>query len=136
MPSTHKQQKKKTNPTATNLPAPFWRCEKNPVAASRNRVLARNRRPATRLSDTGSGRKPDFCWQLASHLPHEAKVEQIFSLGGRVSDPNINPDYLATLVFVGSNYKVYMPPKKDIYQRYLCKFTKGGKLLEAELGLA
>ena len=55
---------------------------------------------------------------------------------GRVSDPNINPDYLATLVFVGSNYKVYMPPKKDIYQRYLRKFTKGGKLLEAELGLA
>ena len=99
-------------------------------------MLARNRRPATRLSDTGSGRKPDFCWQLASHLPHEAKVEQIFSLGGRVSDPNINPDYLATLVFVGSIYKVYMPPKKDIYQRYLRKFTKGGKLLEAELGLA
>ena len=33
-------------------------------------------------------------------------------------------------------YKVYLPPKKDIYQRYLRKFTKGGKLLEAELGLA
>ena len=25
---------------------------------------------------------------------------------------------------------------KDIYQRYLHKFTKGGQLLEAELGLA
>ena len=69
-------------------------------------------------------------------MPHEAKVEQIFSLGGHVSDPNINPDYLATLVFVDSNYKVYMPPKEDIYQRYIGKFTKGGKLFEAELGLA
>jgi hypothetical protein len=74
--------------------------------------------------------------QTASHLPHEGKVEQIFSLGGRVSDPNMNPAYLATLVFIGSNRKVYMPSKKDIFQRYLRKFSKGGKLLEAELGLA
>eukprot|EP00966_Prymnesium_polylepis_P152018 3511566-Prymnesium_polylepis.1 len=50
----------------TSAPAPFWRCEKKPVAASRNRVLARNRRPATRLSDNASGRKPDFRWQLAN----------------------------------------------------------------------
>ena len=74
--------------------------------------------------------------QTASHVPHEAKVEQIFSLGGRLSDPNMNPAYLATLVFIGSNYKVYMPAKNDIWQRYLRKFSKGGKLLEAELGLA
>ena len=47
----------------------------------------------------------------------------------------MNPAYLATLVFVGSNWKVYMPPKKDIYQRYLRNFTKQGKLLEADLGL-
>ena len=53
-----------------------------------------------------------------------------------LSDPNINPAYLATLVFIGSNYKVYMPAKNDIWQRYLRKFSKGGKLLEAELGLA
>jgi hypothetical protein len=73
--------------------------------------------------------------QTASHLPHEGNVEQVFSLGGRLSDPRMNPAYLATLVFVGSNWKVYMPPKKDIYQRYLRKFTKQGKLLEADLGL-
>ena len=53
-----------------------------------------------------------------------------------LSDPNMNPAYLATLVFIGSNYKVYMPAKNDIWQRYLRKFSKGGKLLEAELGLA
>ena len=62
-------------------------------------------------------------------------MEQIFSLGGRLSDPRMNPAYLATLVFVGSNWKVYMPPKEGIYQRYLRKFTKQGKLLEADLGL-
>ena len=47
----------------------------------------------------------------------------------------MNPAYLATLVFIGSNYKVYMPPTKDIWQRYLRKFTKYGKLLENEVGL-
>ena len=73
--------------------------------------------------------------QTASHLPHEGNVEQIFSLGGRLSDPNMNPAYLATLVFIGSNLKVYMPPMKDIFQRYLCKFSKNGKLLEQDLGL-
>ena len=51
--------------------------------------------------------------QTASHLPHEGNVEQIFSLGGRLSDPNMDPSYLATLVFVGSNEKVYMPPQID-----------------------
>ena len=51
----------------------------------------------------------------------------------RIHEPTV---YLATLVFIGSNRKVYMPSKKDIFQRYLRKFTKGGKLLEADLGLA
>ena len=69
----------------------------------------------------------------ASHSPHEGNVEQIFSLGGRLSDPNMNPSYLATLVFIGSNMKIYMPPKNEIYQRYLRKFSKNGKLLEADL---
>ena len=51
---------------------------------------------------------------------------------GHPSDPH---RYLATLTFVGNNEKVYMPPKKDIWQRYLCKFTKQGKLLESDVGL-
>ena len=42
----------------------------------------------------------------------------------------MDPAYLSTLVFVGSNEKVFMPSKEDIFQRY----TR--KLLEAELGLA
>lgn len=44
----------------------------------------------------------------------------------------MNPSYLATLVFMGANQKVYMPPVKDVWQRYLGKFTKQGKLLEAD----
>ena len=28
--------------------------------------------------------------QTASHLPHEANVEQVFSRAGRLSDPNMN----------------------------------------------
>ena len=33
--------------------------------------------------------------------------------------------------------KVYMPPTKDIFQRYLRKFSKAGKLLDADgLGFA
>ena len=28
--------------------------------------------------------------------------------------------------------KVYMPPTKDIFQRYLRKFSKAGKLLDAD----
>jgi hypothetical protein len=62
---------------------------------------------------------------------------RLFSLGGRLSDPNMDPAYLATLVFMGANRKVYMPPVKDIWQRYLRKFSKQGKLLEADgLGMA
>ena len=75
--------------------------------------------------------------QTASHLPHEGNVEQIFSLGGRLSDPNMNPAYLATLVFMGANQKVFMPPVKEVWQRYLRKFTKQGKLLDADgLGMS
>ena len=33
---------------------------------------------------------------------------------------------------MGANQKVYMPPVKDVWQRYLRKFTKQGKLLEAD----
>ena len=30
--------------------------------------------------------------QMATHLAHEANVEQVFSRAGLLSDPNINPD--------------------------------------------
>ena len=49
----------------------------------------------------------------------------------RCIEPGI-PQGLAMLVFIGSNEKVCMPPTKDIFQRYLRKFSKAGKLLGAE----
>jgi hypothetical protein len=36
-------------------------------------------------------------------------VEQIFSRAGGLTDPNIDQDYLATLVVVGCNKKAFKP---------------------------
>ena len=41
--------------------------------------------------------------QTASHLPHEANVEQAFSRAGRLADPNLDPNYLGKMVMVGMN---------------------------------
>ena len=60
--------------------------------------------------------------QTASHLPHEANVEQVFSRAGRMSDPNLDPGYLGTLVMVGMNKKNYSPPLSAIKERYYSKF--------------
>ena len=38
--------------------------------------------------------------QTACHLPHEANVEQVFSRAGNLSDPNMDPEFLAHLVMV------------------------------------
>jgi hypothetical protein len=35
--------------------------------------------------------------QYPSHPPHEARVEQLFSRSGNISDPNMDPEFLATL---------------------------------------
>ena len=56
--------------------------------------------------------------QTASHLPHEANVEQVFSRAGRISDPNMDPAYLGTLVMVGMNKKNYSPPLNAIKELY------------------
>ena len=72
------------------------------------------------------------------HMHTHTHMHMHTHMAGRLSDPNINPAYLATLVFVGSNLKHFMPAVKDIWQRYLRKFTKNGKaceLLENDLGL-
>ena len=47
----------------------------------------------------------------------------------------MNPGYLATLVFVGSNEKMFTPAAADDFQRYLRKFSKNGKLIEVDLGM-
>ena len=68
-------------------------------------------------------------------MPHEANVEQVFSRAGRISDPNMNPAYLGTLVMVGMNKKNYSPPLNAIKELYYSKFRgKGHKMEEPESG--
>ena len=49
----------------------------------------------------------------ASHLPHEANVEQYFSRAGAISDPNMDPEYLGKLVTVGVNKSRFKPPVRQ-----------------------
>ena len=58
--------------------------------------------------------------------------------GGLVSGKEDFGFWLLFFVIIGGNMKVYMPPTKDmIFQRYLRKFSKNGKLLDTDgLGFA
>ena len=60
--------------------------------------------------------------QTACHLPHEANVEQVFSRAGLLSDPNLLPAHLATLVKVGFNKKAFVPLLSAIKDKYYEKF--------------
>ena len=62
--------------------------------------------------------------QTACHIAHEANTEQLFSLSGRLSDPNLNPLELGILAKISSNGLVYRPPYTAILARYLQKFSK------------
>jgi hypothetical protein len=67
--------------------------------------------------------------QYASHLPHEANVEQLFSRSGNLSDPNIDPDFLAALTSISVNKKVYKPAVSDIKDMFFKLYR--GKAAEA-----
>jgi hypothetical protein len=75
----------------------------------------------------------------ASHLPHEGNSEQLFSRTGALSDNNgkMDPTRLAVWTSIGVNYSTFQPGHKQILERYLLKFSKGGKgkLHEDDLGL-
>ena len=48
---------------------------------------------------------------------------------GLLSDPNMDPEYLAMLVMVGVNKKKFKPPVASIKERYYAMFRgKGGEL--------
>ena len=66
--------------------------------------------------------------QMASHLPHEANVEQIFSRAGLLSDPNLDPAYLAILVKVAFNKKAFKPTVAAIKDKYYEMFRGKGNL--------
>ena len=80
--------------------------------------------------------------QTASHIPHEGNSEQLFSRSGALSDDNgkMDPARLAVWTSIGVNYSIYKPTAEQILERYLLKFSKGGKatadkLHEHDLGL-
>ena len=60
--------------------------------------------------------------QTASHIPHEANIEQIFSRSGNLSDPNMDPHFLALLTKIGKNKAAYKPSHKEILAKYYAKF--------------
>ena len=71
--------------------------------------------------------------QCASHLPHEANVEQIFSLAGKLADPNLGSDKLSMLTRVHFNKKAFTPTVSDIRVRYLVKYGKAALEADQEL---
>ena len=73
--------------------------------------------------------------QTACHLPHEANVEMVFSRAGNLSDPNMDPEFLAHLVMVLINKKSYKPLIDAIKDKYFELFRgKGGEGQEADEG--
>ena len=65
--------------------------------------------------------------QTACHLPHEANVEQIFSRAGNLSDPNMDPEFLAHLVMVLVNKKAFKPTLAAIKDKYYALFRGKGE---------
>ncbi len=78
--------------------------------------------------------------QTVCHLPLEANVEQVFSRAGNLSDPNMDPEYLAHLVMVGIKKKSYKPVTKpssvNVKDKYYELFRgQGGNGLERNEGM-
>ena len=64
--------------------------------------------------------------QVASHLAHEANVEQVFSRAGGLSDPHIDPIFLSALVMASVNKKAYCPSVNAIRDKYYELFRGKG----------
>ena len=61
-------------------------------------------------------------------------MEQIFSRAGLLSDPNIDQDYLATLVMISCNKKAFQPTTAAIKAKYYELFRGKGRLSGEEEG--
>ena len=71
---------------------------------------------------------------LASAPRGQRNVEQIFSLAGRLSDPNLDPHRLPTLVRIHFNQKAFMPSKQAISasRTSFRKYRKAGQSHDEE----
>jgi hypothetical protein len=56
--------------------------------------------------------------QTVCHLSHKANIKQVFSRAGNLSDPNMDPEYLAHLVMVGVNKKSYKQSTANVKDKY------------------
>ena len=73
--------------------------------------------------------------QTACHLPHEANVEQLFSRAGLLTDPNMDPQFLAKLTSIAMNKAAYEPSTSEIKAKYFDKYRgKGGEGLPSAAG--
>ena len=65
-------------------------------------------------------------------------MEQLFSRSGNLSDPNMDPEYLAILTSIGINKKVYKPSLSEIkdmyYQMFRGKGVDGGAASSSAAG--
>jgi hypothetical protein len=52
-------------------------------------------------------------------------VEQLFSRAGLLTDPNMDPHFLAILTSIGKNKAVHNPSVKAILDKYYSKFRGG-----------
>ena len=72
-------------------------------------------------------------------LTSRTRVAVSSSRAGGLSDDNgkMDPARLAVWTSIGVNYSTYKPTDKQILERYLLKFSKGGtaKMHEDDLGL-
>ena len=58
-------------------------------------------------------------------------MEQLFSRSGNLSDPNMDPHFLAILTSIGINKKVYKPSVSEIKDMYF-KMFRAQSSAEAE----
>ena len=72
--------------------------------------------------------------QSTTYLPHQANVEQLFSRSGNLSDPNMDPMFLAALTSIGANKKAYKPTVAEIKEMYF-QMYRGRAAENAEGGL-
>ena len=75
--------------------------------------------------------------QTACHLPHEANVEQLFSRAGMLTDPNMDPHFLATLTSIAINKSACNPHWERIKSKYFDKSAARARALpKGRLGQA
>ena len=68
--------------------------------------------------------------QSCLRWPSPKQLKQIFSRVGLLSDPNIDQDYLATLVMISCNKKACQPTTAAIKAKYYELFRGKGRLSE------